>query len=103
MQYRGGLLSLISLTRFFDPTSPDPLLHGEEGSMLQVLVHETDEDVFGFVVDAIIDIAELDTSEGKKVDADGVLLSGVIGRRVTDLVDIAAILRQVDAFALSHY
>jgi two-component system, chemotaxis family, sensor kinase CheA len=103
VQYRGGLLSLVSLTRFFDPTSPDPMLHGDAESMLQVLVHETDTDVFGFVVDAIVDIADIDTNDGKKVDADGVLLSGVIGRRVTDLVDIAAILRQVDSLALTHY
>jgi two-component system, chemotaxis family, sensor kinase CheA len=96
IQCRGGLLSLVSLTRFFDPTAPDPLEHGEEGKLLQVLVHETDEDVFGFVVDAIVDIADIDTTEGKAVDADGVVLSGVVGRRVTDLVDVAAILRQVD-------
>ncbi|HEX7097049.1 MAG TPA: chemotaxis protein CheW [Acidimicrobiales bacterium] len=96
VQYRGDLLSLVSLTQFFDPTAPDPLVHGEEDSMLQVLVHETESDVYGFVVDEIVDIAEIDTAEGKALDVEGVLLSGVIGRRVTDLVDIEAILRQVE-------
>lgn len=103
IQYRGGLLSLVSLTQFFDPTSPDPLAHGDEETMLQVLVHETADDVFGFVVDEIIDIAEIDTTEGKPVAVDGVKLSGVIGRRVTDLVDIEAILRQVERHPLSVY
>jgi two-component system chemotaxis sensor kinase CheA len=93
IQYRGGLLTLVSLTRYFDPTAPDPIAHGEEGSMLQVLVHETDQDVIGFVVDAIVDIADIDSTDGKQLSADGVVLSGVVGRRVTDLVDIAAILR----------
>jgi hypothetical protein len=64
--------------------------------LLQVLVHETADDVFGFVVDAIVDIADIDASEGKQLSADGVVLSGVVGRRVTDLVDIAAVLRQAD-------
>jgi two-component system chemotaxis sensor kinase CheA len=96
IQYRGGLLTLVSLTNFFDPTAPDPIAHGDERAMLQVLVHETDEDVFGFVVDAIVDIADIDGTDSKQVDADGVVLSGVVGRRVTDLVDIAAILRQID-------
>jgi two-component system chemotaxis sensor kinase CheA len=96
MQYRGGLLSLVSLTRFFDPTSPDPLEADDPSKKLQVLVHETSTDVYGFVVDGIVDISEIDVSEGKTGDAAGVQLSGVIGRRVTDLVDIAAILRQVE-------
>jgi two-component system, chemotaxis family, sensor kinase CheA len=97
IQYRGGLLTLISLTSFFDPTAPDPIAHGaNDGSLLQVLVHETADDVFGFVVDAIVDIADIDASEGKRLSADGVVLSGVVGRRVTDLVDIAAVLRQAD-------
>jgi two-component system chemotaxis sensor kinase CheA len=101
IQYRGGLLTLVSLTSFFDPTAPDPLVHGEAGSMLQVLVHETDEDVFGFVVDAIVDIADIDASGGKPVTSDGVVLSGVVGRRVTDLVDIPAVLRLLDHHVLS--
>ena len=64
--------------------------------MLQVLVHETGDDVVGFVVDAIVDIADIDATDGRQVSADGVVLSGVVGRRVTDLVDIAAVLRQID-------
>jgi two-component system chemotaxis sensor kinase CheA len=114
IQYRGGLLTLVSLTSFFDPTAPDPLAHGatrssrrtngeqravdqtEDGALLQVLVHETADDVFGFVVDAIVDIADIDANDGKQLSADGVVVSGVVGRRVTDLVDIAAILRRVD-------
>jgi two-component system chemotaxis sensor kinase CheA len=96
IQYRGGLLTLVSLTSFFDPTAPDPLAHGDEDAVLQVLVHETDDDVFGFVVDAIVDIADIDATDSKAIDAEGVVLSGVVGRRVTDLVDIAAILRQVE-------
>jgi two-component system chemotaxis sensor kinase CheA len=96
IQYRGGLLTLVSLTNFFDPTAPDPISHGEEGALLQVLVHETGDDVFGFVVDSIVDIADIDATEGTQLGADGVVLSGVVGRRVTDLVDIAAVLRQAD-------
>jgi two-component system chemotaxis sensor kinase CheA len=114
IQYCGGLLTLVSLTSFFDPTAPDPLAHGAtrsslrtngelrdvdqttEGTVLQVLVHETADDVFGFVVDAIVDIADIDASDGQQLSANGVVVSGVVGRRVTDLVDIAAILRQVD-------
>ncbi len=83
IQYRDKLLRLIRVgaSLAVEPSECS-------GSKLSVLVHETESGLFGFVVDEIIDVFEADLDSGEPSEHHGLTMSGVIGRRVTDLLDI---------------
>jgi two-component system, chemotaxis family, sensor kinase CheA len=72
---------------------------------LQVLVCAVDGRSIGLVVDEILDIVEEEiTVKGESVQPT-VEYSGVIGRRVTDLLDVPALLQTADPslFATSKW
>jgi len=82
IQYRDQLLRLVYLGATVPGGRPD----GELPEILQVLVHESHAGIHGLVVDEIIDVFEVDMDT--QTGPDGVRISGVIGRRVTDLINI---------------
>lgn len=96
-QYRGKILPLIRLNVVLDERrkklqalliAPTP-----DSGPLQVLVLNHDERSFGLVVDHILDIVE-DRAEVKSAATrPGVLYSIVVAERVTELLDIPAVLR----------
>jgi two-component system chemotaxis sensor kinase CheA len=84
VQYRGGLLSIIRLSEVFGTTRNqiDPL---------PVLVHVDEGRLVGLAVDQIVDIVEEADGQSHNVVGELVHHTGIIGRRVTDLVDLRAL------------
>lgn len=83
IQYRDKLLRLIRVGHALGVESTE-----SESTKISVLVHEAEAGLFGFVVDQIIDVFEADLDSGEPSEHHGLTMSGVIGRRVTDLLDI---------------
>jgi len=99
-QYRGQILPLIRLTNALEerrnrlralqaPPAPG-------SAPIQVLVLNHDGRSFGLVVDRILDIVEDRADVKTAATRPNVLYSVVIGGRVTELLDIPAILRGAD-------
>ncbi len=93
VQYRGKLLTLLSMRSYLDV---DPRTDPVERDVLQVLVHSTEGRVYGLVVDEILDIVDADLGAGEPGTSPVVAFSGVIGRRVTDLIDIEEIVHMFE-------
>ncbi len=96
VQYRGQLMPLVRLAAHLGNGGYG---YGEPSAEpLQVLVYLADGLSVGLVVDRILDIVEEDVSVRRDLDTSGaVLYSGVIGRRVTDLLDIDEVIRSAGA------
>jgi two-component system chemotaxis sensor kinase CheA len=95
-QYRGQILPLIRISRALEERraelqdiirAPFP----QEGS-IQVLVLSHGQKLFGLVVDQIVDIVEERAEVKTEATRAGVQYSAVIGERVTELLDVPAIL-----------
>ncbi|MFN7954422.1 MAG: chemotaxis protein CheA [bacterium] len=89
VQYRGEILPLVHLSQHFATDSPtnDPL---------QVVVYTERGASVGVVVDQIVDIVEERVTMQRTAARPGLLGSAVIQGRVTDLVDLASIVRAAD-------
>jgi two-component system chemotaxis sensor kinase CheA len=102
-QYRGQILPLIRLNVVLEERSdqvralqaPPP----RDSGPIQVLVLNHDGRCFGLVVDRILDIVEDRADVRSPASRAAVLYSVVIGNRVTELLDIPAILRSADLSA----
>jgi two-component system chemotaxis sensor kinase CheA len=96
-QYRGKILPLVRLAVVMEERrgrlralqAPPPADSGP----LQVLVMHHDGRSFGLVVERILDIVEARADVQSKATRAAVLYSVVIGERVTELLDIPAILQ----------
>ena len=89
VRYRDAILPLISLSRLLDPAMET----GEMGvQSLQVIVFNDGNRFVGLVVEAILDIIEDVVESRQPSSAFGLLGSAVVGGRVTDFVDLDAIL-----------
>ena len=99
-QYRGQILPLVRLGVVLEerrnklralqvPPAPD-------SGPIQVLVLNHEERCFGLVVEQILDIVEDQADVRSPATRAAVLYSVVIGNRVTELLDIPAILQSVD-------
>lgn len=87
VQYRDQILPLIDLPQQFGGM---PALTGESRP-LQVIVHNSPQGGVGFVVDRILDIVEEEIKVTRKSSAHGLLGSAVIQHKVTDLLDVDAL------------
>ena len=86
MQYRDGILQLVRLATVIG--LPDTSADQEQ---LSVIVHEVDERLIGIVIDRVLDVVDtvvVRSDVGKRA---GVLGSAVVQDRVTDLVDLDAV------------
>ena len=111
-QYRGQILPLIRVSHALEerrhrpPT--DDVLSLPTTAMLQVLVLEnesqSEHQSFGLVVNQILDIVESTLQPQSPATRAGVLHSSVIAERVTELLDVPALLRAGEAYepAVSH-
>src|ERR1700722_11397629 len=96
-QYRGQILPLVRLAVVLEERrhrlralqAPPP----PDSGPIQVLVLNHDGRTFGLVVDRIIDIVEAHADVRSKATRAAVLYSLVIGERVTELLDIPALLQ----------
>jgi two-component system, chemotaxis family, sensor kinase CheA len=95
-QYRGQILPLIRVSHALEERRH--LLPGDDvqlptTAMLQVLVLEHERQSFGLVVAQILDIVESALEPQSPATRAGVLHSSVIADRVTELLDVPALLR----------
>ncbi len=98
LRYREAILPLISLSTLLDPGSAAPLL---DGGALQVIVFREGEQSIGIVVDEILDIVDDAVTVKRAGSTFGLVGSGVVAGKVTDFVDLGAILKAADGNA-SH-
>ncbi len=92
VQYRGKILPLIRLANFLGLECSE----SSEDELLNVVVYIENESSFGLVIDQIVDIVELNLQINHRSAREGLLGSAVIHERVTDLVDLPAIIRMID-------
>ena len=101
-QYRGQILPLIRLNVVLEERgaiscAPCKLRHRSIRGPIQVLVLHHEGRSFGLVVERILDIVEDRADVKSAATRASVLYSVVIGDRVTELLDIPAILRSADS------
>ncbi|MFZ3339948.1 MAG: chemotaxis protein CheW [Terriglobales bacterium] len=101
-QYRGQILPLIRISHALkerrNMNRTDDVLMLPTSSTLQVLVLENEGHAFGLVVNEILDIVEGGAGPQSPPTRVGVLYSSVISDRVTELLDVPAILSAGEAF-----
>ena len=111
-QYRGQILPLIRVSHALEERrhrpSADDVLSLPTTDQLQVLVLEnesqSERQSFGLVVNQILDIVESTLQPQSPATRAGVLHSSVIADRVTELLDVPALLRAGEAYepAVAH-
>jgi two-component system chemotaxis sensor kinase CheA len=85
IQYRGQILSLVSLR---DVLEPDATRRDVSTDPVQVVVFNDGDRSVGMMVDEIVDVAEEAVTVRKKSDRKGILGSAIVGKRVTDFLDL---------------
>jgi len=86
VQYRGEIMPLIYLSHFFNVEMR------EDQDPMQAVVYSENGRSVGLVVDQIIDIVEETISIKKNAERPGILGTAVIKERVTDLIDVRAVI-----------
>lgn len=89
VQYRGQILPLIPLSSYLDPGAEDA---SERQDPVPVIVFSDGDRRIGVVVDQIVDIVEDAVAAKQPSGRKGLLGSGVVGQKVTDFLDLQAIL-----------
>jgi len=90
VQYRDKILPLISLRAVLESGAPD---EGVQADPVQVVVFNDGDRSVGMVVDQILDVVEEAVSVRQKSGRRGLLGSAVIGKRVTDFLDLNEIIQ----------
>ena len=98
MQYRGQIMPLVRLSGVVagtatPPATPVPSAGGED--RLQVVVYSESGRSVGLVVDRIVDIVDEKLVVQTPAERRGILGSSVIQKRVTDLLDVPSVVRNV--------
>jgi two-component system chemotaxis sensor kinase CheA len=88
VQYRSQILPLVPLSEQLDGSRPD----WETAEKVQVVVFSEGEKSVGLVVDQIVDIVEDHVSVKRASTQHGLVGSAVVGQKVTDFVDLRAVL-----------
>jgi two-component system chemotaxis sensor kinase CheA len=92
VQYRGEIMPLIDLARVFKGTSSS-----SEDAMRQVVVYADGGRSVGLVVAQILDIVSERIEVQRRVKRPGIVGSVVLQHRVTDLIDVEAVVATIDA------
>jgi two-component system chemotaxis sensor kinase CheA len=90
IQYRGSILSLVSLRDVLESGAPE--LDEALDPVPVVVFNEGDHSV-GMIVDEIVDVAEEAVKIRKKSGRKGILGSAVIGKLVTDFLDLNEVIQ----------
>jgi two-component system chemotaxis sensor kinase CheA len=85
VQYRNRILPLVSLREVLEPGAPN---NGALSDPVQVVVFNDGDRSVGMVVDQILDVAEEAVTVRQKSGRKGLLGSAVVGKRVTDFLDL---------------
>lgn len=92
VQYRDDILPLISLAEQFGRRE-----EGSGGKPLPVVVVREGERSYGLVVERILDIVEQELKVQRRAPRAGLQGTAVIGGKVTDLLDITAVVRRFES------
>jgi len=90
IQYRDSILPLLRLSNLLGSGGT-----GDDPDNLQLVVYNDDGREVGIVVDRILDIVEDRVAVEKPSDRPGLIGSAVVQGRITDLLDIRSIVRNV--------
>jgi two-component system chemotaxis sensor kinase CheA len=93
VQYRGRILPLASLAPILDPGAADTAGLQDPA---QVVVFNNGERSMGILVDQILDIVEDQVTVRQAAARKGLLGSAVVGKKVTDLLDLHAVIQAAD-------
>jgi two-component system chemotaxis sensor kinase CheA len=88
VQYRGQILPLLRLSEILGAEPSET-----SSDFMQVVVYTENGRSVGLVVDRILDIVEASLDVVQNARSEGIIASAVIQQRVTDLLDIHAIIR----------
>ena len=91
VQYRDRILPLVSLRAVLEPGAS---AHEMSTDPVQVIVFNDGDISVGMVVDQILDVAEESVTVRQKSGRRGLLGSAVVGKRVTDFLDLNLVLRE---------
>ncbi len=100
VQYCGEILPLVHVSTTLGRTRGEPERNGRpagDAETLQVVVHSGTGRRVGLVVDAILDIGDVTVTARTPSDRPGVLFTAVVQERVTEFLDVAAVLRAAGA------
>ena len=89
VQYRNRILPLVSLRAVLEPGAPDP---EQAPDPVQVVVFNDGDHSVGLVVDQILDVAEEAVTVRQKSNRKGLLGAAVVGKRVTDFLDLSYVI-----------
>jgi len=90
VQYRNRILPLVSLRAVLEPGAPS---QSQLADPVQVVVFNDGDRSVGMVVDQILDVAEEAVTVRQKSNRKGLLGSAVVGKRVTDFLDLNEVIR----------
>ena len=93
VQYRGRILPLASLSSILEPAAADAAGFQDPA---QVIVFNNGDRSIGILVDQILDIVEDHVAVRQATARQGLLGSAVVGKKVTDLLDLHAIIQAAD-------
>jgi two-component system chemotaxis sensor kinase CheA len=93
VQYRNRILPLVPLCDVLESASPD---QEQAADPVQVIVFNDGDRSVGMVVDQILDVVEETITARQKSARKGLLGSAVVGRRVTDLLDLNEVIHAVN-------
>lgn len=88
VQYRGNILPLVTLSDHLDGPGGGP----QASDKVQVVVFSEGDRSVGLVVDQIVDIVEEEVAVRKPSRHHGLMGSAVVGQKVTDFLDLGAVL-----------
>ena len=94
MQYRGQIMPLVRLSSVVAASGTSTSKPGAE-DCLQVVVYSEAGRSVGLVVDRIVDIVDEKLVVQNPADRRGILGSSVVQKRVTDLLDVPSVVRNV--------
>jgi two-component system, chemotaxis family, sensor kinase CheA len=90
VQYRDRILPLVSLRTVLEPNTTD---EGALPDPVQVVVFNDGNSSVGMVVDEILDVTEDAVTVRQGSGRNGLLGSAVVGKQVTDFLDLNAVIR----------
>jgi two-component system chemotaxis sensor kinase CheA len=90
VQYRGGILTMVSLASVLEPEAPDQAVTRDP---VQAIVFVDGNRSLGIMVDQILDIVEESVNIRQSSQRPGLLGSAVVGKHVTDFLDVRAVIQ----------
>ncbi|MEI9974781.1 MAG: chemotaxis protein CheW [Ignavibacteriota bacterium] len=91
VQYRGGILTLVSLASVLEPESPRNIAATQDP--VQAIVVADGQRSLGIMVDQILDIVDEVVTIRQSTNRSGLLGSAVVGKQVTDFLDLRTVVQ----------